>query len=274
MPLVLGVGESAYQVVRRWGTLPRGHEFGTISSIAVDSHDRVYVYQRGNPPIIVFDPDGTYNRSLGEGQIDDPHGIFIGPDDHIYVTDRDSHRVLKFTIQGELVLVLGSGRPSKDAPFNHPADVAVSANGDIYVADGYGNARVHRFSADGNLLLSWGAPGTGDGELSVPHGIWIDDSERVLVADRDNNRIQIFNSEGGFINQWTGLYRPTDIYMDEQGRLYVTELNTRVRILDANGITLACNRSGNQGHGIWGDKNGNLYIVSTYANSVEKYELL
>ena len=113
------------------------------------------------------------------------------------------------------MLTLGQrGRPSLQAPFNHPADVAVSPAGEIYVADGYGNSSVHRFSVEGEHLGSWGAPGAGRGEFTTPHGIWVDAQDRVLVADRENNRVQLFSPEGDYYGEWRDLYHPMDIYVD------------------------------------------------------------
>ncbi len=153
--LVVGTGAYVYDVVRRWGVLPAGQTFGLISHVAVDSKDRVYFYQRKDPPILVFDGEGHFLGGWGDGRLRDAHGIYIGSDDHLYVCNRDEHEVLKLTADGRIVLTLGRrGRPALQAPFNHPADVAVAPNGDIYVADGYGNSAVHRFSAEGRHLGS------------------------------------------------------------------------------------------------------------------------
>jgi DNA-binding beta-propeller fold protein YncE len=201
--LVVGTGAYVYDVVRPWGLLPAGHTFGLISHVAVDSKDRVYFYQRKDPPIVVFDSEGNFLSGWGDGRLRDAHGIYIGPDDHLYVCNRDEHEVLKLTADGRIVLTLGQrGRPALQAPFNHPADVAVAPNGDIYVADGYGNSAVHRFSAEGRHLSSWGAPGAGRGQFTTPHGIWVDAGERVLVADRENNRVQLFSPEGDVYGEW------------------------------------------------------------------------
>jgi hypothetical protein len=207
--LVVGTGQFLYDVFRPWGVLPAGWTFGLISHVAVDSKDRVYFYQRKDPPILVFDSDGNFLTGWGAGRLRDAHGIYVGSDDHIYVCNRDEHEVLKLTADGTIVLALGQrGRPSLQAPFNHPADVAVAPNGEIYVADGYGNAAIHRFSPEGTHLCSWGAPGAGRGQFSTPHGIWVDVRDRVLVADRENNRVQLFSPEGDFYGEWADLYHP------------------------------------------------------------------
>ena len=199
LSLVVGTGDFVYDVVRPWGTLPAGWSLGLVSHVAVDSKDRVYFYQRKDPPVLVFDGDGHFLSGWGSQRLCDAHGIFIGPDDHIYLCNRDEHEVLKLTPEGRVVLTLGHrGRPALQAPFNHPADVAVSPSGEIYVADGYGNSSVHRFSAEGRHLGSWGAPGAGHAQFTTPHGIWVDRQSRVLVADRENNRVQLFSPEGDY----------------------------------------------------------------------------
>jgi peptidylglycine monooxygenase len=270
--LVMGTGDYVYDVIRPWGVLPAGHAFGLISHVAVDSADRVYFYQRKDPPVLVFDRDGNFLSGWGDGRLRDAHGIYVGPDDHLYVCNRDEHEVLKLTPDGRIVLTLGQrGRPALQAPFNHPADVAVAPNGDIYVADGYGNSAVHRFSGDGKHLGSWGMPGDGRGQFTTPHGIWVDARERVLVADRENNRVQLFSPEGDFYGAWGDLYHPMDIYVDRAGTTYVTDQIPRITMYSPEGRMLARGRpSLYGGHGVWGDSRGNLYLAEVNVNQVTK----
>ncbi|MBL7127069.1 MAG: 6-bladed beta-propeller, partial [Dehalococcoidales bacterium] len=124
-------------------------------------------------------------------------------------------------------------------PFNRPTGVAVAESGNIYVADGYGNARVHKFTSDGKLLLSWGGPGYGPSEFRLPHDIFVDKQERVWVPDRENSRIQIFDSNGKFLDQWENIFRPTDVHIDDDGVVYVSELSLRVSIFSPDGEVLA-----------------------------------
>jgi DNA-binding beta-propeller fold protein YncE len=270
--LVCGTGDFVYDVFRPWGTLPPGRSFGLISHVAVDSKDRVYFYQRKDPPILVFDGHGNFVDGWGDGRLRDAHGIYIGPDDHIYACNRDEHEVLKLTPEGRIVLTLGQrGRPSLQAPFNHPADVAVARNGEIYVADGYGNSAIHRFSAEGKHLASWGSPGAGRGQFTTPHGIWIDARDRVLVADRENNRVQLFSPEGDFYGEWADFYHPMDIYVDRAGTVYVTDQIPRITMCSAEGKMLARGRPVTMGaHGVWGDSRGDLYLAEVGVNQVTK----
>ncbi|MGH7278050.1 MAG: peptidyl-alpha-hydroxyglycine alpha-amidating lyase family protein, partial [Candidatus Rokuibacteriota bacterium] len=261
-----------YDVRRPWGVLPPGWALGLVSHVAVDSRDRVYFYQRKDPPILVFDADGNFLTGWGTQRLLDAHGIYIGRDDAVYVCNRDEHEVLKLTADGRVLLTLGQrGRPARQAPFNHPADVAVAPNGEIYVADGYGNSAVHRFSAEGQHLGSWGAPGAGRAQFTTPHGIWVDARHRVFVADRENNRVQIFSPEGDVLGEWTDLYHPMDIYMDAQGTVYVTDQIPRITMYGPDGTLLARGRPVTQGaHGVWGDSRGNLYLAEVGVNQVTK----
>jgi DNA-binding beta-propeller fold protein YncE len=273
--VVAGTGDYRYRVVQDWGHLPKGWQFGTISSVAVDSQDRVYAYTRGQHPVIVFDRDGNLLASWGEGSIVQSHGMFISSDDFVFLVDWDAHQVLKFTPTGKLVLAIGERHhPSKEAPFNHPTAVAVSPTGEIYVADGYGNSRVHKFSPDGRLLLSWGSPGKGPGQFRVPHSIWVDRNQRAYVCDRENDRVQIFTSEGEFITEWTDFCRPNSIYIDSHDAVYVTDFIPRFSIFDVNGNLLSRGKvvpGRTASHGVWGDSRGDLYFALPSESRIIKY---
>ncbi|MFC2025245.1 peptidyl-alpha-hydroxyglycine alpha-amidating lyase family protein [Chloroflexota bacterium] len=258
--MLYGTGKHTYELVEEWAKLPEGWAFGEVGGLSIDWKDRVYVFSRGGHPLMVFDRDGNLLTSWGKKYFSKrPHGCCIGPENSIYCVDDGNHTVSQFTLEGELLKELGiKGRPSDtgyeygaDAyarlasikrggpPFNRPTGVALSASGDIYVSDGYANARVHKFSSDGALVLSWGEPGYGPGQFRLPHNIWVDKEERVWVADRENNRIQIFSAQGEFINQWTDLSRPSDIFIDDDGNVYVSEMSRRVSIFTIDGKLLA-----------------------------------
>lgn len=230
-----------YRVEVGWGELPEGWAFSQVAGVAVDSLDRVYVFNRSSNPVIVLDRDGKFSTSWGEGVFKRPHGIYIDPYDNVYCVDDGDHTVRKFSQNGELLLTLGTkDKPRDDGnPFNRPTSVALSPSGEIYVSDGYGNSRIHKFSPDGTLLLSWGSYGDGPGQFNIPHGIWVDKDERVYVADRQNHRIQIFNSDGEYCNQWTGFRQPCSIFIDTEDKVYIPELQARMSILDIDGELLA-----------------------------------
>lgn len=234
------VSAPRFRVIEGWEKLPDGYIHRDVDGVAVDSQDNVYLMTRQDARVIVYDREGHFIRSWGEG-IFTPrtHGIAIGPDDMVYAVDDGDHTLRKFTPEGEQRMVIGqSGIPSKTGydgkthssvkeagpPFNRPTDAAIAPDGEIYVSDGYGNARVHRFTADGTLIQSWGEPGSGPGQFRLPHGIAISPDNRVFVTDRENDRIHIYTREGQLLEMWTHLQRPTDIAFDSEGRVYVSEL--------------------------------------------------
>jgi DNA-binding beta-propeller fold protein YncE len=234
-----------FQAVEGWEKLPAGFVHRDVDGVAVDSQDRVYLMTRGDARVIVYERDGTFVRSFGEN-IFTPrtHGIMIGPDDAVYSVDDGDHTVRKFTPTGEQLMVIGTPGVASDTgydpqgglgsirrggpPFNRPTGAALAPNGDIYVCDGYGNARVHQFAPDGTLIRSWGEPGTGPGQFNLPHGICVAPDGRVLVADRENDRIQFFSPDGRFLDQWTHVQRPTDVCIDRDGLVYISSLWWRV----------------------------------------------
>ncbi len=240
-PPIVGAGDFQYRPVPGWETMPDNWKFVDVAGIAVDSQDRLFVFNRGGHPIIVFDRDGNFLSSWGEGDFVRPHGLHIGSDDMVYATDDNGHTVRKYTPEGELVMALGDGTPSDTGmrdfdyrqithggdPFRYPTNIALTPDGSIYVTDGYGNARVHKFSAEGELQLSWGGPGEGPGEFNLPHGIALDSAGRVYVADRENSRVQIFSAQGEFITEWTHLSRPMQVFIDSADNVFVAEVGRK-----------------------------------------------
>jgi DNA-binding beta-propeller fold protein YncE len=277
----VGTGKYTYELMDDWARLPEGWVLGQ-TGIVTDSRDRVFLFNRSDHPLIVLDADGSYYTSWGEGVLSSAHGMFIDRQENIYLPVMNSHVVLKYSPSGNLLMTLGtwdqpsdtgwSGNysdPVKQAagPFHRPTDVAISPAGDLYISDGYGNARVHRFTADGELQMSWGVPGkTAPGEFHVPHGVWVHTDGRVLVADRENNRVQIFSPQGEFLTQWTDLARPCDIYIDADEAVYVPELDGLITILSLDGKILARWTSptgtgeGDGGHAVWVDSHGDIYL--------------
>ena len=277
----VGAGARVYEQVEDWEKLPEGWVLGQ-TAIVTDSQDRVYLFNRSDHPLIVLDRDGKFLNSWGEGDLPDAHGMFIDADDNLYMPVKNSHVVLKYSPDGNLLMTMGDwdkpsdtgwtgnvNDPAKQAagPFNRPSDIALDASGDLYISDGYGNSRVHKFTSDGKLLFSWGEPGkTGPGEFHVPHGVWVHTDGRVFVADRENNRIQIFDAEGKYLDEWGGVARPCDIYIDEDEILYVPELDGFMSILSIEGDIIASWGSpldagwGNGAHAVWMDSHGDLYV--------------
>lgn len=222
-------GLMKYRVNIRFGeepdSMPAGWKFGRVSAVATDSQGQVFVFQRGKKadPIIVFDSKGNYLRSWGRGLFGNPHGLRVDRQDHVWVTDNGDHQVMEFSNKGELLLTLGvKGQAgTDDRTFNRPTDIAFAANGDFYVSDGYGNSRVVKFSHLGKYLLSWGHPGSKPGEFRIPHSVAVDSHGTVYVSDRENNRIQIFDSNGKFLRQWTHLGATQNIFITPQDQMWV-----------------------------------------------------
>lgn len=284
--VTVGSSRYTYEVIENWGALPEGWTIGEVATVAVDSQDRLYTHQRKEPPILVFDREGNFLNSWGNGAVVTAHGIFIGPDDIVYLTDVGDHVTMKYTLDGKPLLVLGNrGQPSDTGceepggkvlrpggPFNMPAQMVLSPSGDLYVSDGYRNCRIHRFTPQGQLIASWGDSGKiAPGEFHCPHCMWVDKEGTVFVCDRDNSRIQVFSATGEFITMWTeGLYRPTSIYMDAEETVYLTELSPegdraprggKVSVWDKKGNNLArCDAPSS--HWVYGDSRGDLYAVS------------
>ena len=274
MAITIGMGQYIYDYHSDWARLPRGHTFQTPSAVAVDSQDRVYVFQRSGPPILVFDRDGyfldAWPRPVGE--LEDAHHIYISPDDHVYLADRDAHQVLKYTTEGNLMMALGTRyRAAMQAPFNHPSDIAVSPSGDIYVSDGYGNSSVHRFSTDGRYISSFGSPGDGPGQFRVPHSLRVSGDGRVFVCDRENNRVQVFTADGEYISQWTDFKAPMGIHIDSNQIAYVTDQVPRLSVFNLDGELLARGRTFENGHNVYSDSLGDLYAVDVANQRVQKF---
>jgi sugar lactone lactonase YvrE len=307
--------EVRYEPVLGWEQLPEGFTHLDVAGVAVDADDNVYLLTRLQSRIIVYDRDGKYLRSWGEGTFSNrPHGLTIGPDGTVYYVDEGEHIVRRFDTEGNELGVIGtpgvpsdtghdrSGRTAYDrvasneraaGPFNRPTNLAVAPDGSLYVADGYGNSRVHHFTPDGELIGSFGEPGTGPGEFHVPHAVFVLGDERVLVADRENDRIQVFDAEGRFLEIWDDVQRPTDMTVDADGLIYVSELAWwpgerswidgpvysqkpgRISVLDSNGRPLWRWLSEGDGrdpgcflapHGLAFDSRGDLYVSETAYN--------
>lgn len=238
MSIVLGSGNYQYKVVVDWPTLPQGFVLGDVAGAVVDSKQRIFCYTRGPNPVVVLDKAGKLLDTWGHGVFGGTHGIGIGLDDTIFCTDVRNHVVLQFTPEGRLIRTLGSpsGRFS-GLPFNKPSHIAVSPNsGDVFVTDGYGNSRIHRFSSDGQFIESWGGVGTGPGEFVVPHNIVIDKEDRLYIADRENHRIQVFDASGRHQDTWPGVWRAAGLALGAEGTIYVAEMPPPVYILDAPGL--------------------------------------
>ena len=313
-----GTHHLEFEIVQGWEHLPEGWSFTEVVGVAVDSRDRVYVFNRGRHPVIVFDKEGQFLDAWGEGMFTRPHGISITRQDQIFLVDDEGHAVYRCSTSGKVEMKLGSGQPSDTGyepwkspvqrvagPFNAVTNVAVLPTGEIYAADGYGNARIHKFAPDGTWLMSWGEPGSGEGQFNLPHGIAVDSRGHVYVADRENSRVQVFSPEGHFLRAWTWVNRPCDIFIDEQDTIFIAELGfifgndpvPHLRLMDQPppghspiARVSICNPDGEiqaqvggeeallpgnfiAPHGLWADSRGDLYVgeVVVAVGAVKKF---
>ena len=236
MTAELGTGRFSYRFTEDWAKLPDGWSFRDAAAVAVDADDNVFVFNRGEHPMTVFDREGNFLRSWGEDLFTRAHGLHIGPDGNLYCTDDGDHTMRVCTPEGKVLLTLGiPGEPApfmSGEPFHRCTHTALSPGGDVYVSDGYGNARVHKYSPDGKLLLSWGESGTGPGEFNIVHNICCDTDGWVYVADRENHRVQVFDGTGRYETEWHDLHRPCGLYMSagKDPLCYIGELGPGMMI--------------------------------------------
>jgi DNA-binding beta-propeller fold protein YncE len=285
----VGTGKYTYSVIQDWAKLPAGETFAMVSAVATDAQDRVYAFQRKDPPIAVFDREGKLLTSWGNGAFLFAHGIYIA-NDTVYLTDRDSSVCLMYTLDGKPIQMMGRHGVHSDTgcekpgdlvpraagPFNYPSELVPAPSGDLYVSDGYRNARVHRFTWDGQLKKSWGEPGkTAPGQFHLPHSLIVA-HDKVYVCDRENHRIQVFDLDGKFLELWTDIQRPMDISMDRDGMFVVSEGNVnnssaRISILDTAGKVLSRFDCRGPGHGSWVDSHGDIYVGLNNPGGIDKF---
>jgi DNA-binding beta-propeller fold protein YncE len=285
----VGTGNYTYALIQDWAKLPPGERFAMVSAVATDSQDQVYAFQRKDPPIVIFDRDGNYLSSWGNGSFLFAHGISI-TNDIVYLTDRDSSVCLMYTLDGKPIQMLGRHGVHSDTgcehpgdlvpraagPFNYPTELVPGPAGDLYVSDGYRNARVHRFSPDGELKFSWGEPGKTDpNHFHLPHSLLVHEG-RVYVCDRENHRLQVFNTDGDYLTMWTDIQRPMDISVDREGVLYISEgsvndSSARVSVLTTEGEVLSRFDCRGPGHGSWVDSHGDIYVGLNNPGGVDKF---
>jgi len=276
-----------YQLVPDWPRLPKGWNFGECSGVAVDQQDNVWVFNRGAHPIIQFDSRGNLLQAWGGEMIKSAHGIRVDRGGNVWAIDVKGNTVLKFNPEGRLVMVIGGVRgaagnnESKDA-YNEPTNVAFAPNGDFFISDGYVNSRVVKYTAQGEYLLHWGRHGMGDGEFNLVHDIVIDSQQRVYVADRTNQRIQIFDTNGKFLGKWTDIGAPWGLdYVARENAIYMCDgLNDRVVKLDLDGRILGVFGSHGKApgkfdfpHQIAVDSTGSIYVAEIKNWRVQKFTM-
>jgi sugar lactone lactonase YvrE len=276
---IIGTGSYRYRFQRDWAKLPRWWNFGeviengppgTCVKGAVAANGDVYVLCRGAHPVLVFDAEGRFVTSWGEGRFSNfVHGLTIDPAGKIWITDTGVHTVTQHEPDGTLLRTLGARGAASPTlygePFNMPTGVAFASTGEFFVSDGYGNRRVHCFSPDGELKHSWGEPGDGPGQFALVHFITADANDELYVCDRENHRIQIFATTGECLAQWTGFTMPSDVAFGREVIYVAGADGVSIWTRDRRKLAQFGHDEPFAGafnvHGIWLDADENIYLA-------------
>jgi DNA-binding beta-propeller fold protein YncE len=275
-----------HKLVKDWAKLPAGWNFGECSGVAVDKDDNVWVFNRGKHPVVQFDRNGKMLRSWDEVPVVSSHGIRVDNEGFVWLIDVAGHQVFKMTPEGKLVFRLGAvgGQPGANndekESFNRPTGITFAPNGDFFLSDGYVNSRVVKYNKSAEYITHWGTKGKGDGQFDLVHDVALDSRGRVYVADRTNQRVQIFDSNGKFLNKWTGIGAPWGLYyVDKEKAIYMCDgLNDRLVKLNLEGQVLGVlgSHGKEQGkfdfvHNLGVDSAGSIYTVEIKNWRVQKF---
>jgi DNA-binding beta-propeller fold protein YncE len=277
-----------YVVVADSFSLPTGMTFGSTSGVAINSKGHIFVLHRGPNPLMEFDANGKFIRALGEGLFDRPHGLRIDAQDNIWTTDARSHVVYKFSPEGRILLVLGVRDTAGEMHsyghlrlFNEPNDMAFGPQGDIFVVQGHGRGdpKVIKFDSDGNFIKAWGKKGTGPGEFDIAHSIAIDAQGLLYVADRNNQRIQVFDADGKYLRESKHPGTPCGLFIGPDQNIWLAHGHAgRLIKLDLNGNVLGSTGSQGKGPGQFGEAHflavsakGDVFIADTLNWRVQKF---
>lgn len=277
--------ELPYRVVPGWARLPQGMTLGECSGVAVDAQDHVWIFNRGKSPVVELDRDGKFVQAWDGVRVGASHALRIAPDGTLWGVDVKQNQVVQYERNGRVRKVLGdpAGKPGDNesrAAFNQPTSIAFGANGSLFVTDGYVNSRVVQFDRSGKYVRQWGTKGAGDGQFDIVHDITIDARGLLYIADRNNQRIQIFNQQGKFLGKWTGLGAPWGLhYVKGEDSIYMCDgLNNRLLQLDAKGRVLgALGRTGaapgqfDLAHYLAVDSTGAIYVAEIKNRRVQKF---
>ena len=279
--LTVASGVDAYEKVDGWARLPAGLEWGQVISVDMAPDGHIWALHRAEPPILKFDGAGNVIESFGTGLFVRPHGFHIDRDGFIWATDQlgddqKGHQVFKFNQDGEVLMTLGTKGVSGEGrdTFNGPTDVVIAANGDIFVTDGHFNNRVVKFSKNGAFLKAWGSKGTGPGQFDLPHTIAMDSRGRLFVGDRSNARIQIFDQDGIFLEEWRQFGMVSGMVITADDTIYVADYQQHEALLigSAKDGTIHTRIEGVLAEGITVDRMGNVYAAEVAARILNKFE--
>jgi len=303
--------ENPYREISDWAETAGSRDLGSVAWAYADADDNLWIVERCGQntcvdrddvaPIHMYDANGRWVKSLGAGMFVFPHGIYVDPDGNIWVTDgggegERGHQVFKLSPDGEVLMTLGEAGVAGGGPghFIAPTDVVVAPNGDVFVSDGHtadGNNRVVKFSSDGRFIKDFGGTGAGPGEFIVPHALAMDSQGRLFVGDRNNNRIQIFDQEGGFLEEWSDFGRPSGLFVSADDTIYVSDnqsnrqrnpgVHRGIRVGSARDGSVAAlipdpefdpeNSAATGAHGLAANSQGEIFGAEVYAEVVKKY---
>jgi DNA-binding beta-propeller fold protein YncE len=213
----------SYQVDPSWPERPGSVKWGHVPGVAVDRHDRVWVFTRAEPPVQIYSATGRFIRSWGSGIIKTAHHLKFDRDGNVWLADIGTHTVMQFTPEGKLLKTLGTRGAAgcDETHLNQPTDMAITPSGDVFVSDGYGNNRVVHFDPSGRFVRAWGQLGTRPGEFSLPHAIALDSKGRLYVADRNNVRVQVFDRKGKLLDVWENLLVPWGFWVTKADEIWI-----------------------------------------------------
>ena len=288
IPVAQNVSDLGYRVVPDIFRLPEGMNFGPCSAVAVRANGNILVFNRSEQALLEFNPEGNYLRTLARGIFDNPHGLRLDAQGNIWATDTGSHIVVKMNAEGRIRMVLGVKGRATDwhqaghlRCFNEPNDIAFGSSGEVYVAQGHGKgeSRVIKFDADGNFLTTWGGEGKGPGEFSQPHAVLVDNRGLVYIADRSNQRIQVFDGAGKFLREKPHPGTPCGLCLCRDGKhIMMAHGHTgRIMKLDMDLNLLAATGGQGKGPNRYGeahylalDAQDNIYVADTLNWCVQK----
>ena len=260
--------------------LPEGLKLGSVPGIAFDSKGYLVVSHRGPRPILVYDPDGKLIHMFGDGELDAVHGTRVDADDNIWVTDYKNHTVMKYSSAGKLLLLLGKRdvAGADGTAFNRPTDVAFAPNGDFFVSDGYGNNRIVKFTKRGQFVKAWGTKGKAEGQLNLPHCVQFDANGLLHVADRENDRVQVFDQEGAFVRSYGG-FAPFGLCITPDQTMFVADgrankclhMTLTGKVIAEWGSKGAAPGQFKMPHGIAADRNGNVYVGEIDGKRLQRF---